>query len=876
MSEAEFADSARLGAGAIIAGSPWVVMKFGGSSVSSADDWKTIAALVQNRLAAGLRPVVVHSALQGVSNALNAVFETAAGRDPEPALAAIRDQHYGLAADLGLDGPALLDADLDELARLVMNVRAAQESGAQARAQIMAFGELLATRLGAAFLNRAGIATEWQDAREILTSEDRANRSEAQNRLSAICGFTPDPALARQFEAHGKVVLTQGFIATDPRGATVLLGRGGSDTSAACFAAKLQARRMEMWSDVPGLYTADPRLVPSARLLVDLRYDEAQELASMGSKMLHPRCLSPLRATGIPLFVRCTRAPHINGTVIAAVTRETEPQVKGISTRAGTVLISMAGSVMWHEVGFLAEAFDCFRKHGVSIGLVSTSETTVTVSIDTADEMFSEDVRRALLHDLEKLCRVSLIPDCAVVSLVGRRIRTILPRLAPALEVFEEERIHLVSQASNDLNFSFVIDQGEAPRLVTKLHASMIRQASGSPAFGPSWEELFGAPAPAAPRREPWWHGKRDRLLQIGAERGYAYVYDLETVQAAARALLGMRSVDRILYAMKANFNPEILRTLAALGVDFDCVSPGEVRHLRDAVPEVGADRILFTPNFAPRHEYEWALGEGLRVTLDNLHPLREWPEIFEGSRLFVRLDPGQGRGHHEHVKTAGVHSKFGIPRFEIEDLARLIERAGAEVAGIHAHSGSGILDPDNWRAVARELAAAAAAFPKVEVLDLGGGLGVPEQPGDSAFDVGKLDELLSAVREAFPRYRLWLEPGRFLVAQAGVLLACVTQVKGKGDMRYVGVSTGMNSLIRPALYGAYHEIANLTRLSEPATEKVTVVGPICESGDRLGSDRLLPPSTEGDVMLIANTGAYGYVMGSRYNLRDLAPEVIL
>ncbi len=876
MREAEFTDSAELGADTRIARSQWVVMKFGGSSVSAADDWHTIAELVQNRLDAGLRPVIVHSALQGVSNALHALFEAAAERDPEPALADIRDRHYRLAADLGVDGPALLQSDLDRLAALASQLRATAEAGAPARAEVMAFGELMATRVGAAFLNRAGIATAWQDAREILTGEDRANRSAAQNRLSAICGFAPDPLLARAFEAHGKVVLTQGFIATDPRGGTVLLGRGGSDTSAACFAAKLQARRMEMWSDVPGLYTADPRLVPSARLLVELHYEEAQELASMGSKMLHPRCLSPLRAMSIPLFVRCTRAPHISGTVVAAATRETEPQVKGISMRSGTVLISMAGSVMWHEVGFLAEAFACFRRHGVSIGLVSTSETTVTVSIDTVDEMFSEGVRRALLRDLEKLCRVSLIPDCAVVSLIGRRIRTILPRLAPALEVFEEERIHLVSQASNDLNFSFVIDQEEAPRLVTKLHASMIRQADGGSAFGPSWEELFGAPAAAAERPAPWWQKERERLLRIGAERGFAYVYDLETVQAAARALLDMRSVDRVLYAMKANFNPAILRALARLGVDFDCVSPGEVRHLQSTVPEVGAERILFTPNFAPRHEYAWALAEGLRVTLDNLHPLREWPELFEGKQLFVRLDPGQGRGHHEHVKTAGVHSKFGIPRFEIEELARLVERAGAEVVGIHAHSGSGILDPDNWGAVAQELAAAADAFPQAEVLDLGGGLGVPERPGDRVFDVAQLDDLLSGIRETFPRYRLWLEPGRFLVAQAGVLLACVTQIKGKGDMHYVGVSTGMNSLIRPALYGAYHEIVNLTRLHEPATEKVTVVGPVCESGDRLGSDRLLPKSREGDVMLIANAGAYGYVMGSRYNLRDIAPEVVL
>jgi diaminopimelate decarboxylase/aspartate kinase len=138
-------------------------------------------------------------------------------------------------------------------------------------------------------------------------------------------------------------------------------------------------------------------------------------------------------------------------------------------------------------------------------------------------------------------------------------------------------------------------------------------------------------------------------------------------------------------------------------------------------------------------------LSEGLQVTLDNLYPLQAWPEIFAGQRLFIRLDTGTGRGHHEHVKTAGIHSKFGIPRFEIDDLIRLLKDANADVIGIHAHSGSGILDPDNWRSVAAELVKVAGRFPNVEVIDLGGGLGVPEKTGDAQFDLKALDETLGA-----------------------------------------------------------------------------------------------------------------------------------
>ena len=154
--------------------------------------------------------------------------------------------------------------------------------------------------------------------------------------------------------------------------------------------------------------------------------------------------------------------------------------------------------------------------------------------------------------------------------------------------------------------------------------------------------------------------------------------------------------------------------------------------------------------------------------------------------------------------------------------------------------------------------------------------MGIAERPSDAPLDLEQLDVALRRGKADAPEVELWIEPGRFVVAESGVLVTRVTQTKGKGEIRYVGVGTGMNSFIRPALYGAYHEIVNLTRLGDPATEIFTIVGPICETGDRLGSDRLLPETKEGDVLLIANAGAYGYVMSSQYNLRDAATEVLL
>ncbi len=678
------------------------------------------------------------------------------------------------------------------------------------------------------------------------------------------------------FSKDGNVVLTQGFIARNVHQETVLLGRGGSDTSAAYFAARLEARRLEIWTDVPGMFSADPRKVPSARLLVALHYDEAQELASAGSSVLHPRCLSPLRRSGIPLHIRCTTAPQISGTVVSSVTEEIEPQVKGICNRDGLMLISMDTVGMWNEVGFLARIFAVFNTHRVSVDLISTSETNVTVSIDRVGSALGDDQINDLVSDLESLCRVRVIPDCSAISLVGRKIRTILPRLAPALEVFEEEKIHLMSQAANDLNLTFVVDRSQGERLVGKLHSSIIRKTGGSPAFGKSWEELFKVDELQATKAAPWWLDKRDQLIELAGKSLNTYVYDRDSVKGAARDLLNLKNVGRILYAVKANDNAELLRALAAEGVDFECVSPGEIEWLEEAIPNLDLKRVLFTPNFAPRFEYEWGLKKGLQLTLDNLFPLEAWPELFKGQNLFIRLDPGQGRGHHEHVKTAGVHSKFGVPLFEVDELIRLVDAAGATVIGIHAHSGSGVQDPDSWRIVAGTLAEVAKRFPSVKTIDLGGGLGIPEKPGDKDFDLAQLDAALAEIRLAYPQYELWLEPGRYLVARAGVLLTRVTQTKGKGDMRYIGVGTGMNSLIRPALYGSYHEIVNLSRAGEPATETVTVVGPICETGDRLGSDRLLPPSSENDVILIANTGAYGYVMRLQYNRRADVAEVVI
>lgn len=857
---------------------PWVVLKFGGTSVSSPERWATIAALAEERISEGLRPLVVCSALSRVTSELERMLGLAVNGEHEEALRAIVARHLELGAGLGVDAEALLRQDLDELTRLALAASLLQEAGPRLKARVMAFGELLSTRLGAAFLSARGVPAAWFDARQGLTCLDESHLGEARAYLSANCGHEQDGELRRRLEEERGVIVTQGFIARSTAGETVLLGRGGSDTSAALFAARLGAERCEIWTDVPGMFTANPALLPSARLLRALDYEEAQEIAITGGKVLHPRCIPPLRRHRIPLHVRCTDRPELPGTVVSAAGPDTGPAVKAISARKGMTLVAMEALGMWQRVGFLAEAFATFARHGLSIDQVSTSETNVTVSLDPGANVIEEAALAAVSRDLEPLCEPRVISPTAALSLVGRGIRGILHELSPVLEVFEEMKVHLVTQAANDLNLTFVVDEDQSDRLVKQLHALLFGHQAENAVFGPTWAEMFEdeqVEAAAEPEGE-WWRSRRDELLALAAERGPVYVYDAETLDRAADSVRSLGVFDRVFYSVKANAYAGVLARLEAAGLGFECVSAPELEHVAATFPGIEPSRLLFTPNFAPAAEYRRAYELGAWVTIDSLHPLRAWPEVFRGREILVRVDPGRGRGHHAHVRTAGAQSKFGVDPESLGELRELAAGLGARVVGLHAHSGSGIRDSRSWREVALFLAEEAERFPDVRVIDVGGGLGVPEQPGQGPLDLEQLGESLRLFRAANPRFELWIEPGRFLVAQAGVLLARVVQVKRKAGMTYVGAETGMNSLIRPALYGAYHPIVNLTRLGEPATLLAHVVGPICESGDILGRGRRLAPAQEGDVLLIANGGAYGRVMSSRYNLREPAGEAML
>ena len=851
---------------------PWVVLKFGGTSVSSRECWDTIAGIVHTRRADNERVCLVCSAVSGISRALEGLIEAAMLGEHERALEVIRDRHCALAEELGVDGRVLLSEFFQELERLAYGISLTRDVGPALHARILSIGELMSTTLGAAFLKDQGIQTDWVDARKILRSESFAHILPHEEFLSAQCDCTPDPEL-QQIDAD--VFITQGFIASDARGRTVLLGWGGSDTSASYLAGKLDALRLEIWTDVPGMFTADPIHVPGARLLKQLEYDEAQELASSGAEVLHPRCIDPLRAQKIPLHVRSTANPDLEGTVIGSGVQSYGAQVKAIAARTGLTLIAVETPRMWHSVGFLAKVCSAFERQGLSIGMVATSETNVTISIDPVYGLpLEESTIDALLDNLNSFCRAQRISGCAAVSLVGQNIRSVLHELGPALEVLDEQKLYLVTQAASDLNFTFVVDDVHAQRLTNKLHSQIFGQIGPDQLFGSTYRELFETPDAAV--ATPWWDTLRTQLLEAASISAPCYAYNLDNLHDTITRIQAVKGADRCFYAMKACWNPQVLQAIYERGIGFECVSPGELHYVRKLFPDIDSDRVLFTPNFVAKEEFVLGYELAGHVTVGNVRALELWPGVFAQRAVTLRIDPGHGRGHHRHVRTAGFTSKFGIAPDDLPDVRRITDAHNIQVVGLHAHIGSGILTPDTWSNTAYALASFSDAFPEVAYLNVGGGLGVPEKPGATPLDLAALEGSLLRFRETYPQFELWIEPGRYLVAETGVLLARVTQVKRKGTACYVGVNTGMNSLIRPALYGSYHRIVNLTRLDAPPTITADIVGPICETGDIIGRSRRLPETVEGDVLLIAMAGAYGRVMSSSYNMREPAKEVVL
>lgn len=854
----------------------WIVLKFGGTSVSRRHRWDTIGKLAKKRAEeTGSRVLVVVSALSGVTNELTAIADGAP--DSGDRVAALVERHEGFLAELGL-GREVLAERLAALQGLLDDARAATRP-LDWQAEVLGQGELLSSTLGAAYLRASGLDMGWMDARHWLDAmPPQPNQSDWSQRLSVNCQWRADAEWVQRFRAQPtRLLITQGFISRHADGGTAILGRGGSDTSAAYFGALLGASRVEIWTDVPGMFSANPKDVPDARLLTRLDYYEAQEIATTGAKVLHPRSIKPCRDAGVPMAILDTERPELPGTSIDGSAAPV-PGVKAISRRNGIVLVSMEGIGMWQQVGFLADVFNLFKKHGLSVDLIGSAETNVTVSLDPSENLVNTDVLAALSADLSQICKVKVIVPCAAITLVGRGMRSLLHKLSDVWATFGRERVHMISQSSNDLNLTFVIDEADADGLLPILHAELIDSGAmpveETEVFGPRWREIAGT---VRPRGTPWWRGQRAHLLQLADAGTPRYVYHLPTVRARARALAAIKPIDQRYYAIKANSHPAILQLLEAEGFGLECVSHGELKHVFQHLPELSPKRVLFTPSFCPRSEYEAAFALGVTVTVDNVEALQRWPDLFRNRELWLRVDLGRGEGHHAKVRTGGKESKFGLPIARVDEFVRAATELGSRVVGLHAHLGSGVETAQHWRLMCDELAGFARRIGSVQTIDIGGGLPIPYSDEDEPFDLDAWAEGLAEVKALHPAFRLAIEPGRYLVAESGVLLTHATQVVEKDGVRRVGLDAGMNALMRPALYDAWHDTENLSRQGGYAEAAFDVVGPICESSDVFGKRRKLPVSTApDDVMLIADAGAYGYVMANTYNQRMLPREDVI
>jgi diaminopimelate decarboxylase len=386
-----------------------------------------------------------------------------------------------------------------------------------------------------------------------------------------------------------------------------------------------------------------------------------------------------------------------------------------------------------------------------------------------------------------------------------------------------------------------------------------------------------GTGTPAVRRLADW---DATRLRALADEHGTPlYVQDLERVRENYARMVDAFPDTDVMYAAKANTSRAVLRALVDEGAGIECASAGEVERALAAgcppsrtqytavnPPDGDLDYAVETANDRP----ELTVTAGARDTIDRLAE-----RGFDG-RFCLRVNPGIGAGHHEKVST-GADAKFGVPYDRAADvLADAAERF--DVVGIHAHAGSGISGEDlssHRELVSRMGELARAVEVALEFVDVGGGFGVPYRPDEKPLD---LASVARATREALGDVgaRLVVEPGRYLVADAGVLLTRVNTVKSAGEERLVGIDAGMTHLARPAMYGAHHETRSLAPdASEREPVRATVAGPICESGDTFG-DHDLPAPERDDLLAIGNAGAYGYEMASQYNSRPRPATVVV
>jgi aspartate kinase len=456
--------NARLSFHAAMAKRP-TIMKFGGTSVEDAAAIRNVVAIV--KLAVNSRPVVVVSAIGGFTNALLNSVQTAIHGDARAASKSLEsefERHLTIADELLNNerraGFVSTVGDARSKIRQLHKIVAAHPvTRPPLQDEIAAYGEHLSSQLLTAALCEAGVDARHVDARMCIKTDDVYGAATPQPETTNAIRVEVDPLLTA-----AKVPVLGGFIGSTARGVTTTLGRGGSDYSAAIVGAALEAREIQIWTDVSGVLTADPRVVPNARTIRILSYQEAAELAYFGAKVLHPKTIQPAIDKSIPVRVCNSRAPKEAGTLIVAQSESTPQTVKAIAHKNGITTVQISSARMLGAYGFLRALFEVFDRHRTAVDVVTTSEVSVSLSIDDATTL------PALLPDLEELGAVEVEGNRTIISVVGEGLRQTPGIAARVFSVIDDINVTLISVGASSVNLTFMVDEPDAKEAITRLH----------------------------------------------------------------------------------------------------------------------------------------------------------------------------------------------------------------------------------------------------------------------------------------------------------------------------------------------------------------------------------------------------------------------
>lgn len=443
-----------------------IVMKFGGTSVQDAAAIDRAACIVKERLAQ--RPVVVVSAMAKVTDQLLAMARAAGAGDRKNALKLCRDlqeRHYNTAGELL--GTALftnfhseLAADFEALDELLRGIVAVGELTPRTTDVIAAYGEILSSKIVTAAFSARGLPSTLVDSRKcIVTDQAHTKAAPLFEDTNERLRFRIKPLLE-----DGAVPVMGGFIGATKAGVTTTIGRGGSDFSAAIVGAGLDAERIEIWTDVDGMMTTDPSLCPDARRIKVISFDEAAELAYFGAKVLHPATVLPAVQKNIPVYVLNSRNPTCEGTHIAARVPHCRNLFKAIAAKKRITIVDVAAPRMLLAHGFLKAIFEAFDRHRIPVDVVSTSEVSVSLTVDSNESI------PALAADLAKLADVKYEGRKAIVCLVGENLRDTPGVAARVFAELADVKTRMISQGASEINLTFVIDEDAVPDVVRRLH----------------------------------------------------------------------------------------------------------------------------------------------------------------------------------------------------------------------------------------------------------------------------------------------------------------------------------------------------------------------------------------------------------------------